>query len=91
MPAAMGMAVASSQHNWKFVSEPEPHMHNRRMAHPRGKLLGGSEFWDVVRRTVTFTVVAVVLSVLIGLAIALLMRRVSPSVRVARMTVAVTS
>jgi N,N'-diacetylchitobiose transport system permease protein len=47
------------------------------------KLLGGSEFWDVVRRTVTFTVVAVVLSVLIGLAIALLMRRVSPSVRVA--------
>ena len=42
MPAAMGMAVASSQHNWKFVSEPEPHMHNRRMAHPRGKLLGGS-------------------------------------------------
>jgi N,N'-diacetylchitobiose transport system permease protein len=47
------------------------------------KLLGGSEFWDVVRRTVTFTVVAVVVSVLLGLAIALLMRRVSPSVRVA--------
>jgi choline dehydrogenase len=42
MPAAMGLAIASKHHNWKFVSEPEPHMHNRRMAHPRGKLLGGS-------------------------------------------------
>lgn len=42
MPAAMGMAIASDRHNWKYVSEPEPHMHGRRMAHPRGKLLGGS-------------------------------------------------
>ena len=42
MPAAMGLAIASDSHNWKFVSEPEPHMHGRRMAHPRGKLLGGS-------------------------------------------------
>ncbi|MFC4947692.1 choline dehydrogenase [Pseudonocardia sp. GCM10023141] len=42
MPAAMGLAIESKHHNWKFVSEPEPHMHARRMAHPRGKLLGGS-------------------------------------------------
>jgi len=48
MPAAMGMAVASKRHNWKFVSEPEPHMHNRRMAHPRGKLLGGSSSINVM-------------------------------------------
>ncbi len=42
MPAAMGLAISSKHHNWKFISEPEPHMHGRRMAHPRGKLLGGS-------------------------------------------------
>ncbi len=42
MPAAMGLAIASDSHNWKYVSEPEPYMNDRRMAHPRGKLLGGS-------------------------------------------------
>ncbi len=42
MPAAMGMAIASDRHNWKYVSEPEPFMNGRRMPHPRGKLLGGS-------------------------------------------------
>ncbi|MGI8800379.1 MAG: choline dehydrogenase [Pseudonocardia sp.] len=42
MPAAMGLAISSSRHNWKFISEPEPFMHNRRMPHPRGKLFGGS-------------------------------------------------
>jgi len=46
------------------------------------KLLTDPVFWDVVRRTVTFTVVAVGLSVLLGLGIALLMRRVSTWVRV---------
>ncbi|MCW2812410.1 MAG: hypothetical protein JWP61_2868 [Friedmanniella sp.] len=42
MPAAMGLAIASDRHNWKYVSEPEPFMNGRRMDHPRGKLLGGS-------------------------------------------------
>jgi N,N'-diacetylchitobiose transport system permease protein len=51
------------------------------------KLFGDSGFWDVVFRTAKFTVCAVVLSVLIGLAIALLMRRVSTWVRIA-MTIA---
>ena len=40
-------------------------------------------FWEVVRRTATFTVVSVVLSVVFGLAIALLMRRVARPVRLA--------
>ncbi|GAA0804412.1 carbohydrate ABC transporter permease [Spirilliplanes yamanashiensis] len=40
-------------------------------------------FWDVVRRTATFTVVSVVLSVVFGLAVALLMRRVARPVRLA--------
>jgi choline dehydrogenase len=36
MPAAMGMAIAADSHNWKYVSEPETHMKNRQMPHPRG-------------------------------------------------------
>jgi N,N'-diacetylchitobiose transport system permease protein len=46
------------------------------------KLLTDPVFWEVVRRTAIFTVVSVGLSVLIGLGIALLMRRVSTVVRV---------
>jgi choline dehydrogenase len=42
MPAAMGVAISTDSHNWKYVSEPEPYMKNRQMPHPRGKLLGGS-------------------------------------------------
>jgi choline dehydrogenase-like flavoprotein len=30
------------KYNWSYVSEPEPHMNNRRLFHPRGKVLGGS-------------------------------------------------
>jgi choline dehydrogenase-like flavoprotein len=28
--------------NWSYISEPEPYMNNRRLYHPRGKVLGGS-------------------------------------------------
>ena len=28
--------------NWNYISEPEPFADNRRIAHPRGKVLGGS-------------------------------------------------
>ena len=45
------------------------------------KVLGDSVFWTVVMHTVVFTVVSVTATVLIGLAVALLMRRVSRSVR----------
>jgi N,N'-diacetylchitobiose transport system permease protein len=44
-------------------------------------LLTDSTFWSVVRRTATFTVVSVAVSVLLGLGLALLMRRVSPWAR----------
>jgi N,N'-diacetylchitobiose transport system permease protein len=47
------------------------------------KVLTDPNFWVVVRRTVVFTTVSVVLTVLFGLAIALLMRRVAKSVRLA--------
>jgi N,N'-diacetylchitobiose transport system permease protein len=45
------------------------------------KVLGDSVFWTVVMHTVVFTVVSVTVTVLIGLGVALLMRRVSRSVR----------
>ncbi|WP_436521627.1 carbohydrate ABC transporter permease [Actinoplanes sp. HUAS TT8] len=43
--------------------------------------LSDSAFWSVVMRTVLFTAVSVVLSVLLGLGVALLMRRVNRTVR----------
>jgi N,N'-diacetylchitobiose transport system permease protein len=46
-------------------------------------VLTDSVFWEVTRRTAVFTVVSVILSVLFGLAIALLMRRVARGVRLA--------
>jgi N,N'-diacetylchitobiose transport system permease protein len=45
------------------------------------KVLGDSVFWSVVGRTLAFTAGSVLVSVLFGLAIALLMRRVSRGVR----------
>lgn len=42
MPAAMAYAVGSKTHDWNFLSEPEPHLDDRRLIHPRGKALGGS-------------------------------------------------
>jgi N,N'-diacetylchitobiose transport system permease protein len=45
------------------------------------KLLTDPVFWDVVRRTAIFTFTSVAVSVLLGLGLALLMRRASKSVR----------
>lgn len=42
MPAAMAYAVGSRSHDWNYLSEPEPHLDDRRLIHPRGKALGGS-------------------------------------------------
>lgn len=42
MPAAMSYAVGSRSHDWRFESEPEPHLDGRVLVHPRGKVLGGS-------------------------------------------------
>jgi choline dehydrogenase len=42
LPLAMGMPVGSPQHDWRYVSEPEPGLRSRRLEHPRGKVLGGS-------------------------------------------------
>jgi choline dehydrogenase len=42
MPAALTMVIGNPLYDWRYRSEPEPFMHRRRVAHGRGKLLGGS-------------------------------------------------
>jgi len=42
MPAALPFPIGSRFYDWKYESEPEPHMDGRSIYHARGKLLGGS-------------------------------------------------
>ncbi len=42
MPAALSYPMNMSRYDWGYSSEPEPNMNNRRMACPRGKVIGGS-------------------------------------------------
>ena len=42
MPAALAGLLSSDRFNWAYVSDPEPHLGGRRLAHPRGRVLGGS-------------------------------------------------
>ena len=42
MPAALTFPIGSRFYDWRYRSEPEPHLDNRRIYHARGKLLGGS-------------------------------------------------
>ena len=42
MPAALTYPIGWRWYDWKYESEPEPHMGGRRVYHARGKVLGGS-------------------------------------------------
>jgi choline dehydrogenase len=42
MPAGFAFMIGNRFYDWKYESEPEPFMHGRRIAHARGKVLGGS-------------------------------------------------
>lgn len=42
MPAALSFPMNMSLYDWGYESEPEPHLNGRRLATPRGKVLGGS-------------------------------------------------
>ena len=42
MPAALTFPIGSRFYDWKYETEPEPHLNGRRIYHARGKLLGGS-------------------------------------------------
>ncbi len=42
MPAALTFPIGNRFYDWKYESEPEPYLNNRRIYHARGKVLGGS-------------------------------------------------
>jgi choline dehydrogenase len=42
MPSALSYPMNMGMYNWGFETEPEPHLDGRRLATPRGKVIGGS-------------------------------------------------
>jgi choline dehydrogenase len=42
MPAALSYPMNMKMYDWGLSSEPEPHLNNRVLATPRGKVIGGS-------------------------------------------------
>lgn len=42
MPSALSYPMNMKHYNWGFETEPEPHLNGRRLATPRGKVVGGS-------------------------------------------------
>jgi len=42
MPSALSVPMNSRRYDWRYYTEPEPHLSNRRLHCPRGKVLGGS-------------------------------------------------
>jgi choline dehydrogenase len=41
MPSALLYTMHDPKYNWKYYSEPEPYLNNRRIFCPRGKMIGG--------------------------------------------------
>ncbi len=42
MPGALSLPMSMARYDWGFETEPEPHLGGRRLACPRGKVIGGS-------------------------------------------------
>ena len=42
MPSALSYPMNMGLYNWGFETEPEPHLNGRKLATPRGKVIGGS-------------------------------------------------
>ncbi|MFQ6548073.1 choline dehydrogenase [Aestuariibius sp. 2305UL40-4] len=42
MPAALSYPMGMARYDWGYRTEPEPHLGGRRLACPRGKVIGGS-------------------------------------------------
>jgi choline dehydrogenase len=42
MPTALNIPMNMERYDWRYYTEPEPHLNNRRLHTPRGKVLGGS-------------------------------------------------
>ena len=43
MPAALSYPMNMARYDWGYHTEPEPYLDGRRLACPRGKVLGGSD------------------------------------------------
>lgn len=42
MPAALSYPMNMARYDWGLQTEPEPHLNNRKLVTPRGKVIGGS-------------------------------------------------
>ncbi|MHB2165832.1 choline dehydrogenase [Alsobacter sp. R-9] len=42
MPSALSIPMNSPRYDWRYETEPEPHLDGRRLHVPRGKVIGGS-------------------------------------------------
>jgi len=42
MPGALSLPMNMPRYDWGYFSEPEPHLGGRKLACPRGKVIGGS-------------------------------------------------
>ena len=42
MPSALARAIRGPRFNWQYQTGPEPHLNDRSIEHPRGRVLGGS-------------------------------------------------
>ena len=42
MPSALARPLRGSRFNWRYHTDPEPHLDGRVIHHPRGRVLGGS-------------------------------------------------
>jgi choline dehydrogenase len=42
MPASLAWSLQNTRFNWAYQTEPEPYLDDRRVDHPRGRVLGGS-------------------------------------------------
>ncbi len=42
MPTALSIPMNMARYDWRYFTEPEPNLNNRRLHTPRGKVLGGS-------------------------------------------------
>jgi choline dehydrogenase len=42
MPTALSIPMNMPRYDWRYFTEPEPNLNNRRLHTPRGKVLGGS-------------------------------------------------
>ena len=42
MPSALSVPMNMERYDWRYYTEPEPQLNNRRLHTPRGKVLGGS-------------------------------------------------